>query len=172
MAETKTASKGRSKPRTRKTTKARKPATSKTRQRASSKNSIAKNGVAHADSARKAVEGTVKQTGHSVGQAGRNVGRAARKAKMPLLAGGAAVAGAAGGLALGTRHSKGGSRAMPRPKVKVSSRDLAKAAKDVGEFGVHVGELASELRKAREADGARRRSPIEVVLQGLTSRAR
>jgi len=58
------------------------------------------------------------------------------------------------------------------PKVKIDTHDLAKAAKEVGQFGVDVGQLASELRKNREvANGARRRSPIEVVLQGLTSRA-
>jgi hypothetical protein len=61
---------------------------------------------------------------------------------------------------------------MPRkPLVKVDSRDLAKAAKDVGEFGMQLGQLASELRRTREEAGvAKRRSPIEVVLQGLTTR--
>jgi hypothetical protein len=57
------------------------------------------------------------------------------------------------------------------PKVKIDSHDLAKAAKEVGQFGVDVGQLASELRRNREqANGTR--SPIEVVLQGLTSRGR
>jgi len=94
----------------------------------------------------------------------------ARKAKTPLLAGGAAVAGAAGGLALGARQARK-SKMMRRPMVKVDSHDLAKAAKNVGRFGVEMGELASELRKNREeTDSARRRSPIEVVLQGLTTR--
>jgi len=62
---------------------------------------------------------------------------------------------------------------MRRPRVKLDSRDLARAAKDVGEFSVEVGRLASELRRNREeANGAKRRSPIEVVLQGLTARRR
>lgn len=61
------------------------------------------------------------------------------------------------------------------PKVKIDSHDLAKAAKEVGQFGADVGQLASELRRNREqANGTRSqsRSPIEVVLQGLTSRGR
>jgi hypothetical protein len=92
------------------------------------------------------------------------------KVKTPLLAGGAAVAGAAGGLALGARQAHR-SKALPRPKVKIDSHDLAKAAKSVGRFGMDMGELASELRKNREeTDDAKRRSPIEVVLQGLTKR--
>jgi hypothetical protein len=58
-----------------------------------------------------------------------------------------------------------------RPKVKIDSHDLAKAAKEVSQFGADVGQLALELRKNREAaNGGRRRSPIEVVLQGLTNR--
>lgn len=105
------------------------------------------------------------------------VARAARKAKTPLIASGAAIAGAAGGLALGSRHSRGqkvmGVRMPHRPRVHMKSRDLAKAAKNVGDFGAQVGELAVELRKNREqANGGKSRSPIEVVLEGLTSRGR
>jgi len=59
------------------------------------------------------------------------------------------------------------------PKVKIDSHDLAKAAKEVGQFGMDVGQLASELRRNREAaNGASHRSPIEVVLHGLTNRGR
>jgi hypothetical protein len=96
--------------------------------------------------------------------------------KTPLIASGAAIAGAAGGLALGARHQMRNSKVMgmrvpQRPRVKVKSRDLAKAAKDIGEFGSQVGRLASELQKNREeSNGSKKRSPVEVVLQGLTSR--
>ncbi|HXS34577.1 MAG TPA: hypothetical protein VN758_12470 [Solirubrobacterales bacterium] len=83
----------------------------------------------------------------------------------------------AGGIALGSRQTRRSKLLQRRPKVKIGpkvkidSHDLAKAAKEVGQFGVDVGQLASELRRNREvADGAKRRSPIEVVLQGLTSR--
>ena len=61
-------------------------------------------------------------------------------------------------------------RVPQRPRVKVKSRDLAKAAKDIGEFGSQVGRLASELQKNREESNGKKRSPVEVVLQGLTSR--
>jgi len=109
----------------------------------------------------KAVEETAKD-------AGGMVGRAAGKAKVPLLAGGAALAGAAGGLALASRqaHHKSGLGG-------VSSKDLAKAAKKAGNVGAQVGEIALEVRRAREStngNGKTHRSPIEVVLQGLTSR--
>jgi hypothetical protein len=163
-------------------TKSRSSGSKRTGQRkATSKKAASKNGAGQVESARHAVEGTAKQAGHSIGEAGRSVGRAARKARTPLLAGSAALAGAAGGIALGARAGhKTGKLAMPHrpkikvgPKIKVNSRDLAKATKDVGEFGVQVGQLASELRRTREsakANGTKHRSPIEVVLQSLTSR--
>ncbi|HET9184848.1 MAG TPA: hypothetical protein VFN82_01795 [Solirubrobacterales bacterium] len=113
--------------------------------------------------------------------AGKTVGKVAGKAKVPLVAGGAAVAGAAGGMALassrhGRRSGIGGALARrPKikvgPKIKVDSKDLAKAAKEVGSFSAQMGELAGELQRARDsANGKKHRSPIEVVLQGLTAR--
>jgi len=108
-----------------------------------------------------AAEETVKDTG------GR-VGRGASRAKVPLMAGGAALVGAAGGIALGARqaHHKSGLKG-------VGSKDLVKAAKKAGEVGAQIGEVALEVRRARETSngiGTTHRSPIEVVLQGLTSR--
>jgi hypothetical protein len=100
--------------------------------------------------------------------AGVVVGRVASKAKVPLLAGGAALAGAAGGLALGGRRAHHKSRIG-----NVSSKDLTKAVKKVGEVGAQVGEVALEVRRAREStngNGKVHRSPIEVVLHGLTQR--
>ncbi len=177
MAQTKTrAPNGRGKATKRKST--AKPKATNARKPNSAKSS--KNGVAHVDSARKAVEGTAKQAGHSVNDAAHSVGRAASKARTPLLASGAAIAGVAGGMALSARRS-GHTKPMARrprvkigPKVKIDSHDLAKAAKEVGQFGADVGQLAAELRRNREsaqANGTKRRSPIEVVLQGLTSRS-
>lgn len=117
-----------------------------------------------------AAQSRPSRNGASSNGVSHGVAEAAKKAKTPLLAGGAAVAGAAGGLALGVRQARK-SKMLRRPLVKVDSHDLAKAAKNVGEFGMHVGELASELRRNREeSDGSKRRSPIEVVLQGLTHR--
>jgi hypothetical protein len=108
--------------------------------------------------------------GNATGKATHAVG----KAKVPLLAGGAALAGAAGGLALGARQARRGnglSKAIARrPQVKVSSKDLASAAKDVGAFGAQLGHLATELQQARESGNGKHRSPLEVVLEGLTAR--
>jgi hypothetical protein len=177
MAETKTktpASSGRSKTTKRKTTSKRKPTTTATSKRkASARKSTARasgNGAGRIESARKAVESTAKQAGNSVSDAGHSVGKAAGKAKAPLLASGAALAGIAGGIAIGARGARQ-VKGMRRPKVRIDSHDLAKAAKDVGQFGIDVGQLASELRRNREqAHGAKRRSPVEVVLDGLTHR--
>jgi hypothetical protein len=125
------------------------------------------NGGGAVDSVRHTVEDKAKTAGQAVGSA-------ASKAKVPLIAGGAALAGAAGGLALATRqgHRRSGLvRSMRRPKVKLTSRDVAKAAKGVGNFSAQMGELATELQRAREETGnGRHRSPVEVVLQGLTAR--
>jgi hypothetical protein len=106
--------------------------------------------------------------------AGSGLGKVVSKAKLPLVAGGAAVAGAAGGLALAStkqaKKSRLGSALMRKPRIKVNSSDVAKAAKEVGNFSAQVGELANELQRARESGNGKRRSPIEVVLQGLTAR--
>lgn len=114
-----------------------------------------------------AVLETVEATAKDAGGA---VGRAASKAKVPLLAGGAALAAGAGGLALGAHqaHRKNGLGG-------ISSKDVAKVARKAGEVGAQVGEVALEVRRARErtnGNGKAHRSPIEVVLQGLTSRGR
>jgi hypothetical protein len=56
--------------------------------------------------------------------------------------------------------------------AQAASKNVAEAAKHVGSFAEKAGELASEVRTTREAieQNGKRRSPIEVVLQGLTSR--
>jgi len=148
--------------------KTRKTAASASRANGRAKSKSSSNGHGRIDSAVHAVEETAKDAGHSIGSA-------ASKAKVPLLAGGAALAGAAGGIALGARQSRrhgGGPIMRPRrPQVKVKSQDLAKAAKEVGSFGAQMGRLASELQQAREvANSGKHRSPVEVVLDGLTSR--
>jgi hypothetical protein len=108
--------------------------------------------------------------------AGQATGQALRKARVPLLAGGAAVAGTVGGVVLGASRSGGkvlGVK-LPEPKrVNIRSKDLVKAAKEVGRFGESVGDLTEELKKAREglagANG-KHDSPVEVLLRGLTHR--
>jgi hypothetical protein len=113
----------------------------------------------------KAAGETVEETAKD---AGRKVGRVAGKAKVPLVAGGAALAGVAGGMAaLSARRNH-----RHRGLGGVSSKDLRKAAKKAGDVGAQVGEIALEVRRARERTNGHgaHRSPIEVVLQGLTAR--
>jgi hypothetical protein len=166
---------------------------SKSRGSSSKSSSPKSNGTARVDSARRAVESTAKGAGQTAKEAGQSVGRAASKAKVPLMAGGAALMGAAaGGLAVGAkaRRGKGIAKAIPRrplvkvprrplmkigtPQIKVKSRDLKHVAKEVGSFGAQVGRVASELQNAHEGSngkhGGKHRSPVEVVLEGLTAR--
>jgi hypothetical protein len=150
----------------------RSPATKKNQaQRSRSSTDRGSNGKARVGAARQMVESSTKEAGQAVSKAASN-------AKTPLLASGAAFAGAAGGLALGamrfrrSRSHKVLGLKMPQGKrVKIRSRDVAKAAKEVGTLSQHVSELATELRHVREnSNGGRHRSPVEVVLDGLTAR--
>jgi hypothetical protein len=102
---------------------------------------------------KKASRGRTSPNG--VARARHAAGDAVGRAKVPLIAGGAAIAGAAGGLAVGVRRGRSSSRG-------------AKAAKQLGTLGSQIGSLANELRQARENDV--HRSPVEVVLEGLTAR--
>jgi hypothetical protein len=117
-----------------------------------------------------------QQTGHAIGEA-------ASKAKGPALTGGAALAGLVGGVALAARSGRRKVLGVPipgtrRPLVQIKTprrnnvaKDVVKAAGNMGKAGGQMAELASEVRQAREQlDARQRRSPIEVVLQGLTSR--
>jgi len=116
------------------------------------------------DKSKAAVE-SVEETAKD---AGSTIGRVAGKAKVPLMAGGAALAGAAGGVALGASQAH-----RKSALTKIKGKDLAKAARKAGDVGAQVGEIALEVRRARETGGngnGRHRSPVEVVLQGLTSR--
>ncbi len=185
MAQTKTkkakpAKKARasSSAKTSKATKARKAKPKAARKPAHSKPAHSNgNGASHVvgDGA-KAVRNAVGSAGNAVGSAGKEAGHAVSKAKIPLLAGGAAVVGTVGGIALGA--SRSGDKVLgvklPKPKrVKLRSKDLSKVAKEVGRFGENVGELTTELKHAREglANGeGKQSSPIEVLLSGLTSR--
>lgn len=122
------------------------------------------------------VEGGAKAIRDAVSSAGKETGQAVSKAKIPLLAGGAALAGTVGGVIIGSTHSGGKVMgiSLPKPKrVKVRSKDLAKAAKGVGRFGENVGELTAEFRRVREGlaggDG-KQNSPLEILLKGLTTR--
>ncbi len=184
MAQTKT-SRRKAKPKTSSVSKPKAAATSKRRANANGKakrTSSASKPKARSSSARassgsksssskaatskpQAALETVEETAKN---AGSTVGRVAKKAKVPLVAGGAALAAGAGGLALGAHqaHRKNGLGG-------VSGKDLAKAARKAGDVGAQIGEVALEVRRARQSTNGHakvHRSPIEVVLQGLTSR--
>lgn len=175
MAQTKTSSR-KAKPKTRSSRKPRASASSKTKANGSSKSkarsSSGRSSSKPKSSSRKSApskpQAAIETVEEAAKDAGSVVSRAAGKAKVPLMAGGAALAAGAGGLALGARqaHRKSGLGG-------VSSKDLAKAARKAGNVGAQVGEIALEVRRAREStngNGKAHRSPIEVVLQGLTSR--
>ena len=122
------------------------------------------------------IEGGAKAARDAVRSAGKDAAHAASKAKIPLLAGGAALVGTVGGVVIGSTHSGDkvlGISLPKRKRVRISSKDFAKAAKEVGRFGDSVGELGAELRRARQglaSDDGRQNSPLEVLLKGLTTR--
>jgi hypothetical protein len=132
-------------------------------------------------SSNKVSEGA-KAVRESLGDVGQKAGRAtsvaAGKAKIPLIAGGAAAVGAASGLALAasrSRHGKVLGMRMPKAKLKIRSKDLLKSADRVARAGEQVGRLSTGIREIQGTSGPSNgnggdRSPIEVVLQGLTRR--
>jgi hypothetical protein len=126
------------------------------RSRGSTKNKKSENSRKPASSSKAT---PTEAVAHAADKATTVVGNAADKAKIPLVAGGAALAGVAGGAMLGARQAR-----------RHRSRGLAKTAKGVGIAGAQVGRLASEIHQAREAGNGKSRSPVEVVLEGLTSR--
>jgi hypothetical protein len=112
-----------------------------------------------------------------VKNAGGAVGDVAKKARGPAIAAGVGLAGLATGVGLASRNSRKRVLGVPMPTksgAQAVSENLAEAAKNVGSFGEGMGSLAVEVRKVREGfaggDAEKRRSPIEVVLQGLTKR--
>jgi hypothetical protein len=190
MAQTKTKAKKRSAPKRAKSSAAKpssksKPKASKAKPKSTSSKTRGSgngasssksrsNGAASKHSNVEAVRHVVEGAGDKAKSAGKTVGKAAGKVKVPLVAGGAALAGAAGGMALAATkkgHKSGLGKAVARrPKIKVDSKDVAKAAKGVGNFSAQVSEIAGGLESAASGRNGKHRSPIEVVLQGLTAR--
>lgn len=179
MAQTKTKkARGPSKPRgsgsRAKAKAARKPKTTKRPPRPKPRGNGSK-GTSH-EGISNGIEGGAKAARDAVRNAGKDAGHAAGKAKVPLLAGGAALVGTVGGVVIGSTHSGDkilGISLPKRKRVRISSKDLARAAKEVGRFGDNVGELSAELRRVRlglGGDDKRQNSPLEVLLKGLTTR--
>jgi hypothetical protein len=103
-----------------------------------------------------------------------NVADKASKLKGPALAGGAALAGLAGGIAVQAKRDSRrkilGVRFRNGPGD--AGKNLVDAGQKVGRFTENLGQVAAEMRRTREAidTRGRHRSPIEVVLQALTAR--
>ena len=107
---------------------------------------------------------------------GDTVGSVAKKLRTPAIAAGAGLAGLAGGMALTRdRRKRALGVALPgRSATRRTSKNLAGAAKNVGALAERTGRVAQQVRVASEAldqNGSQRRSPVEVVLEGLTRRS-
>jgi hypothetical protein len=95
-------------------------------------------------------------------EAGDAVTSAARNVPTAALAAGAAVAGLAGGLALGSRR---------RRRFPVRRRTLVRGARSAVVAAGKAAGTAEDIRAIRmQLDRLNRRSPIEIVLDGLTHR--
>jgi hypothetical protein len=110
-----------------------------------------------------------------VQSSGKTISTVAGKVKGPALAaGGAALAGLAGGIAVQSKRHSGRKILGMRVGngVGKAGKNLADAGQSVGRFSENLGEFATEMRKTREAidNRAKHRSPVEVLLQALTAR--
>ena len=119
-------------------------------------------------------------------EAGDSVATAARRAKGPVLAAGAAAAGLAGGLALGSRvtSKRRGLGVLLAPRRKVlgvplgrkhgvvrTAEALGQVARGLRSATNQVSATTEDVHEIREQlDKANRQSPLEVVLDGLTHR--
>lgn len=116
----------------------------------------------------------------SAKDAGNAVASTAQQLKAPAIAAGVGLAGLVGGIAVGrAKGKKGFSRPLQgRSAAKRTSKKLSSAAKNVGTVAEQTAQIAERVRLASEAvagkDGkntAPRRSPVEVLLEGLTRRS-
>ena len=124
-----------------------------------------------------AVASATNAAREGVKSAGSTLGDVAKKARVPALAVGTGLAGVAGGVALVALKPKKRVLGVPLPTksgTQAVSENLAAATKNVGNFGEGMTSLAAEIGRVREGiasgNGEKGRSPIEVVLQGLTKR--
>ena len=117
---------------------------------------------------------------------GRAESSAVTKAKAPMLTAGVTAAGLAGGLLLGsrTRSKRRGVAALLAPQRKIlgmpvgrrtgagrTARALGRVARELSSATNQVSATTDEVRQLREElEKTTRRSPIEVVLDGLTHR--
>jgi len=115
-----------------------------------------------------------------------SIATAARRAKGPMLAAGATAAGLAGGLVLGSRAKpkRRGVAALLAPQRKIlgvpvqrrsgvvrTAKALGQVARELSSATNQVSATTDEVRQVREElEKTTRRSPIEVLLDGLTHR--
>lgn len=130
--------------------------------------------------------GAAPAVGSAVKEAGEMASSAARRTQGPLLAAGAAVAGLAGGLALGSRRGSWGSSRVglldrrsrvlgvpvgPKSGVVKAAELLMDGARHLDSASSQVAGATSDVRELNDQlDRLNRRSPLEVVLDGLTHR--
>jgi hypothetical protein len=111
--------------------------------------------------------------------AGNAVASTAKHLRTPAIAAGVGLAGLAGGIALGRAQNKKGFNIplQGRSAAKGTSKKLSSAAKSVGAVAERTGQIAERARLVSEAvagqdrNTAPRRSPVEVLLEGLTRRS-
>ncbi len=132
-------------------------------------------GTAGTDSVKQIASKGKDAVAEGVQSGGKTISTVAGKVKGPALAaGGAALAGLAGGMAVQSKRDSGRKILGMRlgNSVGKAGKDLADAGQSVGRFTENLGEFATEMRKTREAidSRAKHRSPIEVLLQALTAR--
>jgi hypothetical protein len=132
-------------------------------------------GTAGTDSVKQFASRGKDAVAEGVQSGGKTISTVAGKVKGPALAaGGAALAGLAGGMAVQSKRDSGRKILGMRlgNSVGKAGKDLAGAGQSVGRFTENLGEFAAEMRKTREAidNRPKHRSPIEVVSQALTAR--
>ena len=109
-------------------------------------------------------------------EAGESVATAARTAKGPAITAGATMAGLAGGLVLGARMGSNRRKVLGLPVGR--KRPVVRAAEALGKVALELSSAAGkatatagDVRQIREQlDRTNRRSPVEVLLDGLTHR--
>jgi hypothetical protein len=97
---------------------------------------------------------------------GSSASSALSKAKGPMLTAGATAAGLAGGYVLGSR-----ARSKRKNGVVRTAKALGHVARELSSASNRVSAATGEVRQVREElEKTTRRSPVEVLLDGLTHR--
>jgi hypothetical protein len=148
-----------------------------TRRTASSTRGTRRSPSKKTSSQKSTVETAKDATVNGAKAAGGAVASAAKQFKTPAIAAGVGFAGVAGGIALrrGTKSKKSPlSGPLSRRRAKATSKKISGAAKNVGAVAEQTGQVAERVRQLSvviSGEGsAAGRSPVEVVLDGLTKR--